>query len=264
MTQFIGNIGKTVVDTTTFYMGLLSLLYHSGVRVLNPATRGRRFIYSISIAQIYFTGVQAAGLISLIGLVLGLGVVAGLGSVDAAKQYIGMALVLVLVKYLGPLLAAIVVIARSGTAMATEIANMVLRNEMLALESMAVDTLTYVVAPRLIGMSLSILCLNFIFTTVGVVGGAVAGALLYSDVTFAGIYHQFFETLLLMDIVVSITKAVFYGFGISLICMINGFKVQTFPGGTPVAGIRGVVGSIQYLFVITVVIEVIFGVHWFR
>lgn len=262
MTSIFGNIGRSLIGTVTFYMGLLSLLHHAMVRVLSPATRGRRYLYSISIQQIYFTGVQATGLLSLIGLVLGLGVVMGLGQIGQAQSFLGLALVLILVKFLGPLIAAIVVIARSGTAMATEIANMVLRNEMLALESMAIDTLTYVVAPRLIGMVISILCLNFIFTAVGVVGGITFGVLTIPELTMGQVYGQFFEKLEFMDLVESGIKAVFFGCGIALICMINGFKVQTFPGGTPVAGIRGVVGSIQYLFVINVVIQVIFAIKF--
>ncbi|MBN8218112.1 MAG: ABC transporter permease [Spirochaetes bacterium] len=263
MNELLGSIGRRVIGVFSFYTGLISLLYYSIATHFSKRTRGKKIVYNIAIQQIYFTGVQALGIIGLIafafGAIIGLVVFQiAVGLSPTAKDYAGFIMVMSLVDVLGPLITAIIVIARSGTAMATEIANMVVRNEMLALESMAINTLNYIVLPRVVGMVVSIVCLVVFFCVVAVV--TVMGLAWFVDPAneFGKTAALFFAEMDFFKVLGIVVKAVFFGCGISLICIINGFKVLMYPGGAPVSGIRGVVGSLQYVVVVGGILTVLF------
>ena len=254
-----GRLGKWLLGEVSFYSGLLSLLYFAVVKPFAKGSRGNRFIYPITIQQVYFTGVQAGGLISMIAFALGVAIIAGLHSSPVnVNAYLGKILVIAVIQTLGPLVTAIIVIARSGTAISTEIANMVIRNEILALEAMAIDTLNFLVLPRILGMVISLLCLNLIFSAVSVLGGVAVAWIFDPNMDLALFFNNFFESLTWGDLAQAGLKSVFFGCGISLVCMINGFKVLMYPGGVPVSGIKGVVGSLQWVFVINAVLTVLF------
>ncbi|MBL8992582.1 MAG: ABC transporter permease [Spirochaetia bacterium] len=255
-----GILGKWVLSLVNFYGGLLSLLYYSVRELFSSNKKGRYYLYPVILQQIYFTGVQASNLISLIALALGAVVIIGLRSVNQLDlaPYLGIALGLIFVKTLGPLLTAIIVIARSGTAMATEIANMVVRNEILALETLGIDTLKFLVLPRILGMVASIMGLNLIFSIVSILGGVTVAWVYDRNLDIGKFTESLFNYLNYTDIIELVLKAVFFGVGISLVCMINGFKVLLYPGGAPVSGIKGVVGSLQYVFVIWAVLTGLF------
>jgi phospholipid/cholesterol/gamma-HCH transport system permease protein len=262
MNELIGSIGRRVIGFFSFYTGLISLLYYSLATAFSKRTRGKQIAYNIAIQQIYFTGVQALGIIGLIAFAFGTLIVVAIlyagGDYPRVKDNLGFIMVLALVDILGPLITAIIVIARSGTAMATEIANMVVRNEMLALESMAVNTLNYIVLPRIVGMVISIVCLVVFFCVVAVLGGVGVAWMALPNISVGAILGDFFAMMDFYKIFGIVMKAVFFGCGISLICIINGFKVLMYPGGAPVSGIRGVVGSLQYVVVVGAVLTVFF------
>ncbi len=260
MNNFIGSIGKWVITQVSVNAGLLSLLFYAFTKPFSRKARGNHFVYPITVQQIYFTGVQAFGLISLIAVALGAALIIMLqsnGKIDL-NQYLGIALVYAIVRLLGPVITAIIVIARSGTAMATEIANMVIRNEILALETMAIDTMNFLVLPRLLGMAISLICLNVVFDMVSVLGGLAIAKFFSPNMDVENFFNNLFNELTFSDILGTVVKSVFFGFGIALICMINGFKVMMYPGGVPVSGIKGVVGSLQYVFVVNAILTVIF------
>src|ERR1044072_8422938 len=77
-----------------------------------------------------------------------------------AINYIGMIMVLVVVRELGPLIAALMVLARIGTANVVELGTARAMGEIEALESMAIDPVHYLVVPRVVGMALGIFCLT--------------------------------------------------------------------------------------------------------
>jgi phospholipid/cholesterol/gamma-HCH transport system permease protein len=257
--QFIGKAGQWAIGKISFWTGLLSLLFYSFTNFFKPGTKGKKFVFSIAVTQIYFTGVQAIWLISIIGLAIGVALIFQinqLGSMVADK--LGQILVIVIIRMLGPLLTAVVVVARSGTAIATEIATMQLRHETQALEILGVDTLLYIVLPRIIGMVVSLLFLNIYLNVISIFGGISVAMLLDRSLTYVTFFTNFFEYLTVSDIVEFVLKSIFFGCGISLICIINGFKVELYQGGIPFAGLKGVVGSLVYVFFIDTLLTVLF------
>ncbi len=126
--------------------------------------------------QILFTGLEATGFVSLIALIVGVLVV-------VQAQYwltrlgqtalIGPILTAVVLRELGPLLTNFVVIARSGTAISTELANMKIHGEVRTLDAMGVDPFVYLVIPRVLGVAASTFCLTIVFLAITFIGGFV-------------------------------------------------------------------------------------------
>ena len=108
--------------------------------------------------QILFTGFEAWRFMSLIALLVGIAVVVqaqvllrSLGQ----TAHLGSILVMVIVREVGPILTNVVVLGRSGNAMATEMANMKLNGEVHAIEAQGIDPFLYLVLPRVIGAGIS-------------------------------------------------------------------------------------------------------------
>src|SRR5690606_35674705 len=84
---------------------------------------------------------------------------------------LGDLMVGIIIRELAPLLTALIVIARSGTAVASEIGNMRVNREIEALEAMGIHPLSYIVFPRLMGGVVSVVCLAVYFVLIAALGG---------------------------------------------------------------------------------------------
>jgi len=165
--------GRPLVALASYAVELAALL---GCAV--PAMwRGlsRPAVRAVLVRQILFTGVEAVPLILLVALAAAtaLSVLSSfLGGVSLAGDF----LVVLAFREIGPLAAAIIVVARSGTAVAAELGAMRVLGEVDALEGMGVDPLEYLVAPRLAGAAVALASL----TVLAVAGIVLAAALLGS------------------------------------------------------------------------------------
>ncbi|MFI5120121.1 MAG: ABC transporter permease, partial [Thermoanaerobaculia bacterium] len=118
---------------------------------------------SVLLAQIWFTGVQALALVCSAGLLVA-GVMMGVGyrtlAGFGAEGNFGDLMRLAVLTEFGPLLTALIVIGRSGTAITTELANMRLNQEIDALQAHGVNPFAYLAVPRLFGVALANLALT--------------------------------------------------------------------------------------------------------
>ncbi|HET7298038.1 MAG TPA: ABC transporter permease, partial [Burkholderiales bacterium] len=108
------------------------------------------------VRQIYFTGASATGGIVLRGAFIGTLIIAYVIEVLNADASLAVRLLLLVVlREVGPLIAAVLVIQRSGTAVATELALREISGEMASLRRMRIDPCDYLVVPRVVGMAMS-------------------------------------------------------------------------------------------------------------
>lgn len=123
--------------------------------------------------QILFTGVEAIPFTALIACLTGAVVAlqASLLSGAAGRDLLGTLLVTVLVRELGPLIVAFIVIGRSGAAIAAELAGMRVHRELDSLEAMGVDPFAYLVVPRLAGVVAALLGLSIAFVAMSLGAG---------------------------------------------------------------------------------------------
>jgi phospholipid/cholesterol/gamma-HCH transport system permease protein len=223
-----------------------------------PTARGHGF--RITVNQIRFTAVQAVPFLSVIALVIGLAVIAQ-ASAQAARlglsDALGAILVTVVVRELGPLITAVVVLGRSGTAIATELATNGVLRETEALEAMGVDPSQYHVIPRVVAAAISVAVLVVFFDVVALGSGAFSGWWL-ADVHPSAVITAVRSDMTGLDIWFSLLKGSLFGVGIAILCSYEGLIGGRQPTDIPQCATRGVVASLLYIFVISVVFSLLF------
>lgn len=223
-----------------------------------PTTRTQGF--RVIVNQIRFTAVQALPFLSIMALVIGLAVIAQ-ASAQAARfgfsDVLGTILVTVVIRELGPLLTAIVVLGRSGTAIAAELATNGVLRETEALESMGVDPLQYLVIPRVIGAMISVAVLAVFFDVVALGGGAVFAWWL-ADVSPASLAVSIRDALAPLDLWLTVVKGGVFGLGIATLCSYEGLVGGRRPTDIPQCVTRGVVASLLFVFLVSVSFSLLF------
>src|SRR5436190_13056035 len=124
--------------------------------------------------QVRFTAVDAMPIIAGLALLIGALVIAQAHAQAVrfgASEALGQLLATIIVRELGPLFAAIIVVARSGTAIASELATSRVMGEVTALEALGVDPVQYFVIPRLAGCAISVALLAVYFDAIAILGG---------------------------------------------------------------------------------------------
>jgi phospholipid/cholesterol/gamma-HCH transport system permease protein len=199
--------------------------------------------------QLYFTGIEGLVLVAAIGLLSGavfaMAAISMLGTSEISMR----TLVLVQVGELGPMIAAIIIIARSSVAVAAELALMQTRDETAYLCLMRIPPLDYLVVPRIAGVTLSVIALTVYFQAIAVVGGLATGAL-FQQVTFLELLGRFFGAVTIADIFVAAGKSLAFGLAISTISCFHGLDVGRAATAIPIATVRAVVQSLIAVFLI--------------
>ncbi|MBK8200769.1 MAG: ABC transporter permease [Bdellovibrionales bacterium] len=228
--------------------------------------QGIRTIVSVISAQIYFTGVQALPLISVLALASG-GIVIMQSNMQLSllggNDMIGNLLVIIIVREISPLLTALVVIARSGTAVASELGNMKVNRETDALEVMGINPLSYIVFPRLLGGILSVLGLSFYFIVVALLGGFLVTSLVH-DLPFIFYSESLAQAFTGEDVLLFLAKNTFSGAIIFVVCCYQGMLVQSGPEEVPQFTTKAVVNSIIYVTVFNLGTTTLFYLNQLR
>lgn len=175
MTKFLTALGAPAI---AFIMeaGAMLLLFFSALRhIFNP----RMFVRTCK--QVYIIGAKSMFLIALIGIFTGM--VLGLQGYYALVKFgseglLGALVALSLVRELGPVLAAIMIAGRAGSAMAAEIGVMRITDQIDALDVMDINSVSYLISPRLLASLLIFPLLTAIFDVIGIIGGYLTGVVM--------------------------------------------------------------------------------------
>jgi phospholipid/cholesterol/gamma-HCH transport system permease protein len=247
--HIVDDLGSRLLGVLFYTFEVLEMTYLSFRTVLFDQAQGFRTIYSVVSAQIYFTGWQALPLISILAIASG-GVVIMQSSLQLSRVggagMLGQLLVAVVVRELGPLITALIVIARSGTAVASELGNMKVNRETEALEAMGINPLSYIVFPRILGGIISVVCLAFYFVLVALLGGYVI-AYFFLDLSFVFYTDTLSQALTVSDVWLFLIKNIFGGIWIFVVCCYQGLLVKESPSEVPQVTTKAVVNSIIYV-----------------
>ncbi len=206
----------------------------------------------ILIKQIRFTGVEATGLCILLSSLLGaLIIVEGYQFLTTIGQtdWIYKILIFAMVRDIGPLIISLIILARSGTAITTELGNMVVSKEIDALIAMGISPISYLVTPRVVAMVLSLVLLMGYFLLSGIFGGFLVSNL-FQNVPFTDFFNRLVNELTIIDFAVMLTKVVVSGFLISLISCYHGLTVRIAATEVPQRNIKAVGRSLIAVCVI--------------
>jgi phospholipid/cholesterol/gamma-HCH transport system permease protein len=258
--NFIGSIGSSTISL------FKEILYAFGffLRIIKEALKflGRKRIgKKVLIMQILFTGVNALSIVGVIALSFGTVIlIQGMSLLPAFGQadLVYPVLIIVITRELGPLLTAFIIVARSGTAIATEIGNMVVSHEIEAYLSFGINPISYIAVPRFLGVTIAMLLLNIYFNIFGLFGSYLVTNLLIQPIELQDYLRGLLGQLKTVDIISSLTKSLVFGVIISTVSIYNGFKVKQSTTEIPQVAIKAVGQGFILCIIANVVITMIY------
>jgi phospholipid/cholesterol/gamma-HCH transport system permease protein len=241
-------------------IGAVSLFaMHAVIAAFKPPYR-----YGVYIQTMEFVGVGSAGIVLLTGAFTG--AVFAIQTAVAfqifnAKALIGGSVALALTLELAPTMGALMVAGRVGSAMCTELGTMRTTEQIDALETMAVDPVHYLVAPRLIACTLMMPMLAAGFCAIGL-GGAYLVSTQMLDVDHAAFLSRVYAWVKPADMLCLTVKATSFGAIIGAIASFKGFHASGGSRGVGLATTSTVVTASVCIFVADYVITTLWLV-WF-
>lgn len=160
-----------------------------------------------------------------------------------------------LAKELGPVMMAILVAGRIGSAMAAELGSMRVYQEIDALRTLNINPIHYLVLPRVVGMAVALPCLVIFSLLVGAAGGAFVASINHEvGVTTNAFFNSLRANLELEDIVNGLVKSFFFAVMIGVVCCNQGLATIGGPRGIGRSVTKAVVNSIVFILVLDYVI----------
>ena len=248
---------RETVERSGAMLGMAIEAGGSGLALLRGRFgRGARRVVLAALAdQIWYTGLGAVGLIVGLGVVIALGAVgfawAPLASVGAQDLFGRVFRGLVLVE-IAPLVVAMVLAARSGTAIATELGGMRVRNEVAALTAHGVDPIVYLVLPRLLGGVLAAASLDVVFSVSAYLGAGFALVLSGSpDLEVLGLLGGLAAP---GPLVQGVAKSAFFGLLVMVVATYAGLRSSRDVASVPARVSEVVSGALLPVFLIDAVL----------
>ena len=218
---------------------------------------GRRVAVRVLLNQLRFTALQAVPLVVLLSALLSFVVIqTSLQTLNGVTDFVGTVMVVTVVQLLGPLLTALAVIGRSGTAITAELATNTVLGEIRALEGMGIDPYHYLVLPRLIGATISVTVLIVLFDVVALMAGFLATSV--NQASGGRYVTNVLAALDTRDVAFTVVKGLLFGLVIGLLPSYHGLRVTKGPTEIPQAVTRGTVAAIASVFVITALLMLVF------
>lgn len=213
-----------VQDLLEFILFSGELLYAIGYTLIHPkALRKKDVLFYMKRAGV--DGLPIVGLISiLIGLIIAFMSFLQLRLVGA-NIYVPALVSFAMVKELGPIMTAILVAGRSGSAFAAEIGTMVVNEEVDALNTMGFDPISFLAVPKVFAAVIVVPILTLYADLFGIIGGLTVGVTLL-DLTFNTYITQSLNTISVFDVVASLIKAAVFAALIAGIGCQRGFQAH--------------------------------------
>jgi len=197
------------------------------------------------VRQMFIFGVMSFPVVVLVAIFAGavLALQAGLTLRSyGIESKIGAIVAASMVREMGPIMTALILAGRVGSAMAAELGSMRVSEEIDALEAMSIDPIRFLVMPRLVAMFLMAPVLTVFADLIGIVGGAVV-AYYQVGVSYAAYYENAHNVLVLVDLNSSVIKAMVFGTLIATVGCGRGLRAQPSAEGVGKATKDSVVAS---------------------
>ena len=252
-------LGETTISEIANIKMLISflgsLVLCLGYVILHP----RKLRVEDTITHMERIGVDAIPIVALISFLLGL-IIAFMSSIQlqqfGANIYVASLVALAMASELGPIMTAIVVAGRSGSAIAAEIGSMKVSEEIDALFSMGFDATLFLAVPRVIAAVVVLPLLTLFADLFAVAGGLVVGVFML-DLTIGSYINQTLESLTLFEISWGMAKSVLFAIVIAWVGCLRGFQARGGASGVGNAATSAVVSSIFLIILFDSIFAVI-------
>lgn len=206
-------------------------------------------VRQVLLKQLYFSGTESIVTISVVGFVVGLIVITQINNLVGRNELLTIKIMIwTIVRELGPLLTAIVIIGRSSSAFASELSTMQVNGEIKSLRRMLISPISYLIVPRVLAMTLASIVLTFYFQVVAISTGLVVTAL-RMDIALSSQIINSFEIIGFSDIAASLLKSVVFGMLVAVVSCYHGLRRKSAMTEVPQAVSQAVIRSLMAVFV---------------
>src|SRR6202048_1972077 len=231
------------------YVGSLTLQIKNSTRALARALPliGNRNRWLSGIRQMSAIGVAAFPMVGIMAVCAGF-ILAMQGASElrrfGAMQFVVDLVTIGFTRELGPLLTAIAVSGRSGSAFSAEIGSMVVAEEIDALRTMAIEPVEFVLAPKFLAALIVLPCLTIISSACGILAGGLF--MRFSTEMGLGVYlRDVVHSIVLSDVITGLVKSVAFATIIVHVGCLEGFRVH---GGPDAVGRSATAAVVKYTF----------------
>jgi phospholipid/cholesterol/gamma-HCH transport system permease protein len=237
-----------VKETVTSALSVLvEILYWGSIGILKQQDF-RKGVLGEQMFQLGYKALGIVGLLSfLIGMVLALQAAIQLKTFGAGV-FLGPLIGITMVREMGPLLTAVILAGRTGSATTAEIGTMSVGEELDALKTMGINPIQFVVAPKFWAISLTMPVLSICGTVAGILGGWSVG-LFYLDLSSSLYWGQLWQYLFFKDVLAGFIKSVVFSWLIIWIGAFYGFRVR---GGAEEVGRETTASVVACIFIIII------------
>jgi phospholipid/cholesterol/gamma-HCH transport system permease protein len=259
VSQPLGAIGRSFLELVSEGFRMVGFLYIIFSVAWRHRKDGRKVVFQDVISQIYFTGVQSMPLVFVVALLTG-----GLLIIQSAEyltsvgeEFFGTLVNVIIIRELGSLLTAIIVLLRSGAAVATEMGYMAVLKETKGIEMMGINPVHYLAIPRMIGISISMICLFVCFSIISILGGMLLTWMI-TNIEMTNLIKELSQSIGAIDLFVGMTKSLFFGIFVSLVSLYHGFNAAGALTSIPPRVSRAMVGGLILCISFSVMISALF------
>lgn len=233
-------------------LGSMTILFMQTMYWTIDGIKTRRLSIKNLLDQMSRIGVDSLLMVAITGFSTGAVLVVQIGYQFAqmgAQSYVGGVVSLAMARELAPILTAIVVAGRVGSAIAAEIGTMKISEQIDALETMATNPVSYLVVPRFWGCTIMLFMLTIFTNVIGMIGGSLV-AVHQIGMTLVAFRDSILQMLLIQDLMGGLFKATVFGAIIATIGCYKGFVTKGGAEGVGESTTDAVVISIMMILAV--------------
>ncbi|MFQ5601886.1 MAG: MlaE family ABC transporter permease [bacterium] len=244
--KLFGIIGRTAFNFLGHLNRIAVLAYRTFYWTFMAPIKGQTIGWKSTFEQMVKIGYESIPIVGLIAFFVGL--IIAMQSAYQLQQfgatiYVANLVAVSITRELSPLLTAIVVTGRNGSAITAEIGTMKVSEEIDALKTMGFNPIKFLVVPRTLAMLIMLPCLTILADFIGIVGGYVI-SISTLDITSVRYINQTISALVFKDLFSGLIKSVFFALIIANIGSYEGFNVEGGAEGVGKSTTKSVVTSI--------------------
>lgn len=260
MMSIAGRVGRWTLDQLAVAARVSVLMVETFAWMVVAPLRGKGLRVRSAIESFVEFGVRSLPIVGMICFLVGV-IIALQSSYTlekwGANRFIATLVAVSALREMAPLMSAIIITGRSGSAITAEIGTMKVGEEIDALEVMGLNPVKYLVVPKFMAMLTAVPCVTLIAMFIMIFGGFVASVLVVGvDPT---VYiEQTTRSLVEKDLVVGLVKSVFFGVAICWVGVYRGLQVEGGAEGVGKMTTSSVVTSIFLIIIVDLVFTVLF------
>lgn len=260
MTRLVGAVGRWFLDWLWAAARVSVLMVETATWIVVRPLRGGGLRLPTAVEHLVEYGVRSLPIVGLICFLIGV-ILALQASYTlsqwGANRFIAVLVAVTATRELAPLMTAILITGRCGSAITAEIGTMKVGEELDALEVMGIDAIKFLVAPKVLAMVVAVPCVTVLAVAVMIGGGWLAGTVIVG--VDSGVYlRETAGALAAKDLTTGLVKSVFFALVICWVGVYRGFQVEGGAEGVGRMTTSSVVTSIFLIIVVDLLFTVLF------